>query len=156
VFPTVTRVNASSFATGRYPNAHGILGNTVYAPAVDANNAISTGEYQRLRALEQVNGRLLLTDSLGEIVARHYVVTPAGEFPARAWRTIHIAAELGRIMAGMPRLEQSLAPLDCEQFSRRQLQEGAMNWPLHATGLAVTDGSVTTPNPRLQQARGQA
>ena len=34
VFPTVTRVNASTFVTGTYPEAHGILGNTIYIPRV--------------------------------------------------------------------------------------------------------------------------
>ena len=70
VFPTVTRVNASSFVTGRYPTAHGIIGNSIYAPTVDPNKAISTGEYEQLRALER-SGPLLLTESLGEILARH-------------------------------------------------------------------------------------
>ena len=31
VSPTVTRVNASSIATGTYPETHGLLGNTVYS-----------------------------------------------------------------------------------------------------------------------------
>src|SRR4249919_352124 len=35
VFPTVTRVNASSFVTGAYPETHGLLGNTIYIPAAD-------------------------------------------------------------------------------------------------------------------------
>src|SRR5262245_61363657 len=35
VFPTVTRVNASSFVTGVYPEAHGLLGNTIYIPSVE-------------------------------------------------------------------------------------------------------------------------
>ena len=32
VFPTVTRVNASSFSSGSYPGTHGLMGNTVYFP----------------------------------------------------------------------------------------------------------------------------
>src|SRR5687768_14925828 len=35
VYPTVTRVNASSFSTGAYPERHGILGNSVFFPRVD-------------------------------------------------------------------------------------------------------------------------
>jgi hypothetical protein len=34
VYPTVTRVNASSYATGTYPATHGILGTTVYFPSI--------------------------------------------------------------------------------------------------------------------------
>jgi len=33
VFPTVTRVNAASLATGTQPGTHGILGNQMYVPA---------------------------------------------------------------------------------------------------------------------------
>ncbi len=36
VFPTVTRVNASSFVTGVYPEAHGLMGNTIYVPRANA------------------------------------------------------------------------------------------------------------------------
>ncbi len=34
VVPTVTRVNASSIATGSYPRTHGMLGNSLYVPRV--------------------------------------------------------------------------------------------------------------------------
>ena len=36
VFPTVTRVNASSFVTGAYPETHGLLGNDIYVPSANA------------------------------------------------------------------------------------------------------------------------
>ncbi|HEX8038142.1 MAG TPA: alkaline phosphatase family protein, partial [Chryseosolibacter sp.] len=32
VFPTVTRVNASSYVTGSYPHTNGLMGNSVYFP----------------------------------------------------------------------------------------------------------------------------
>src|ERR1700756_1421834 len=35
VYPTVTRVNASSIATGTYPEVHGLMGNSVFFPQVD-------------------------------------------------------------------------------------------------------------------------
>ena len=35
VYPTVTRVNASSISTGAYPETHGLLGNIVFFPKVD-------------------------------------------------------------------------------------------------------------------------
>src|ERR1035437_9739571 len=44
VFPTVTRVNASSYASGSYPATNGILGNTVYFPQVDKKKGLNTGE----------------------------------------------------------------------------------------------------------------
>src|SRR5688500_7449047 len=35
VFPTVTRVNSSSYSTGSYPAKNGLMGNTVYFPQVN-------------------------------------------------------------------------------------------------------------------------
>src|SRR5262245_49508706 len=41
--PTVTRVNASTIATGTYPETHGLLGNNVYVPSVNAARGLDTG-----------------------------------------------------------------------------------------------------------------
>src|SRR5256885_12290277 len=54
VFPTVTRVNASSIVTGAYPETHGLLGNTIYIPHVDAAHGLDTGERENLEAVERV------------------------------------------------------------------------------------------------------
>ena len=68
VFPTVTRVNASSMATGAYPETHGLLGNTVYIPAVNATKGLDTGSRENLEAIARANGPLLTAPSLGEIL----------------------------------------------------------------------------------------
>src|SRR5471032_2634441 len=68
VFPTVTRVNASSFVTGAYPETHGLLGNTIYIPSVDAIKGLDTGERENLEAVERAEGRLLTAPTLGEIL----------------------------------------------------------------------------------------
>ena len=66
-YPTVTRVNAASIATGAYPEAHGLLGNAVYFPAVDARRFLSTGERANLLRIEAAEGgRLLTAPTLGE------------------------------------------------------------------------------------------
>src|SRR6478672_2911637 len=70
VFPTVTRVNASSFVTGAYPETHGLLGNTIYVPAVSATKTLDTGEREDLEAVERAEGRLLTAPTLGEILQR--------------------------------------------------------------------------------------
>ena len=70
VFPTVTRVNASSIATGAYPETHGLLGNTVYIPAVNATKGLDTGSRENLEAIGRANGPLLTAPSLGEILQR--------------------------------------------------------------------------------------
>src|SRR5471032_2776080 len=52
VFPTVTRVNASSISTGAYPERHGLLGNTVFFPQVDANRFLDTSDKANLLKID--------------------------------------------------------------------------------------------------------
>lgn len=69
VYPTVTRVNSSSYSTGCYPSTNGILGNTVYFPQVDKKHGLNTGEAsEMLKVAEATHGHLLTTISLGEIL----------------------------------------------------------------------------------------
>src|SRR5687768_11915205 len=70
VFPTVTRVNSTSIATGTYPRAHGLMHNTIFLPDASAN-AIDTGEAAELLAAQTaIGGRLLTAVSLGELLAQ--------------------------------------------------------------------------------------
>ena len=70
VFPTVTRVNSASLSTGTLPSAHGIVGNSLYAPLVDRRAAISVGDHRSLYALiESRGGRLLPCDTLADRIA---------------------------------------------------------------------------------------
>ncbi len=67
VYPTVTRVNAASISTGAYPETHGLMGNAVFFPAVDAARFLSTGERDNLLRVEEAEaGRLLTAPTLGE------------------------------------------------------------------------------------------
>jgi arylsulfatase A-like enzyme len=70
VFPTVTRVNASSFVTGTYPETHGLLGNTIYIPSADATRGLDTGDRDNLERVARSEGRLLTTPTLGELLQR--------------------------------------------------------------------------------------
>ncbi|MGH7306299.1 MAG: alkaline phosphatase family protein [Candidatus Rokuibacteriota bacterium] len=66
VFPTVTRVNAAAIGTGMHPSSTGILGNQMYAAAVDPRRALDTGNHRKLLELDQASGgRLVLTETLG-------------------------------------------------------------------------------------------
>lgn len=51
VFPTVTRVNAATIASGSWPSDHGLPGNLLYAPLVDPAGPISFGEGDSFAAL---------------------------------------------------------------------------------------------------------
>ncbi|WP_276371021.1 alkaline phosphatase family protein [Chryseolinea sp. H1M3-3] len=69
VFPTVTRVNASSYSSGSYPGTHGLMGNTVYFPAVDSKKGLNTGDYADLnKIMAATNGHLLTAVTLGEVL----------------------------------------------------------------------------------------
>lgn len=72
VFPTVTRVNASSYSTGSYPGTHGLMGNTVYFPEVNKTAGMNTGDAAQLEMIAKVTGDHLLTaSSLGEILQKN-------------------------------------------------------------------------------------
>lgn len=69
VFPTVTRVNAASYATGSYPSAHGLMGNAIYLPEVNRLRSLSTGNAGNLRhIMDFTSGKLLTAPSLGEVL----------------------------------------------------------------------------------------
>jgi len=66
VFPTVTRVNTASIATGTLPSQHGIVSNSLYLPAV-SDKLLNDGDYQTLLSLGKLNGgRVVGPKSLGE------------------------------------------------------------------------------------------
>ncbi|GLU52689.1 alkaline phosphatase family protein [Dyadobacter frigoris] len=68
VFPTVTRVNSASYATGSYPGTHGLLGNAVYFPQANKTRALGT-TYEDLTKIEgAISGPLLTAVSLGEVL----------------------------------------------------------------------------------------
>jgi len=68
VYPTVTRVNAASMATGAYPEAHGLLGNTVFVPGANPMRGLDTGSRENLESIARAEGRLLTAPSLGELL----------------------------------------------------------------------------------------
>ena len=66
VFPTVTRVNAASISTGAYPETHGLLGNSVFFPRVDAGFLSTSDRGNLLRIEAAEDERLLTAPTLGE------------------------------------------------------------------------------------------
>jgi predicted AlkP superfamily pyrophosphatase or phosphodiesterase len=70
VFPTVTRANSASIATGALPATHGIPGNTFYAPALDPARVLATSDAAHLGRLAAYRGgRLLTCDTLADRLA---------------------------------------------------------------------------------------
>lgn len=68
VFPTVTRVNSASYATGAYPATHGLLGNAIYIPEVNSHKAIGTSFGDLNKIPEATSGPILTALSLGELL----------------------------------------------------------------------------------------
>jgi predicted AlkP superfamily pyrophosphatase or phosphodiesterase len=68
VFPTVTRVNSSSYSTGSYPGTHGLLGNAIYMPEVNKNKSTGTSYADLSKATKAISGPLLTAVSLGEVL----------------------------------------------------------------------------------------
>ena len=72
VFPTVTRVNAATIATGAQPGTHGIVGNQIYVPAVDRRQALDTGNHRNLLAVDAATGGgLVRARTLAERLDKH-------------------------------------------------------------------------------------
>jgi len=69
VYPTVTRVNSSSISTGAYAERHGILGNSVFFPRVNAERFLDTGQRADLEKIQvDQDGVLLTATTLGEVL----------------------------------------------------------------------------------------
>jgi len=71
IFPTSTRVNAAALATGTYPSRHGIVGNSMFVAGVNRQAPFDTGDYRQLIRLEEADGRVVTTPTLGEILQRN-------------------------------------------------------------------------------------
>ena len=94
VYPTVTRVNASSFSTGAYPEVHGLLGNSVFFPRVDPARFLDTADRDALLKIEASEGRLLTATTMGEVLqaaGKRMLVVGSGSAGA-AWLNNHTVA----------------------------------------------------------------
>lgn len=69
-YPSHTRVNVSTLATGTTPGRHGIVANTMLVPFATEDHIIDTSNYQHLDALDgHSGGHALLTPTLGDLLA---------------------------------------------------------------------------------------
>lgn len=72
-WPTHTRVNMSTLATGTTPGRHGIVANTMLVPGATDDDIIDTSNSRHLDALDRFSGShgLLGAPDLGTILAAH-------------------------------------------------------------------------------------
>lgn len=80
VFPTVTRINAASLVTGRYPGNHGLAANMLVMRDFDPHLAFSALEPALAQVAEKL-GHVLLAPTLADILSQHgqeYIAVGAG------------------------------------------------------------------------------
>jgi len=86
VFPSETRVNASSVSTGCYPGTHGVVGNSIYVPAVNKDVPLNTGNHEDLQAIGRIQN-LLSVPTLAEVLRNNnktYAIFSSGS-PGSSW-----------------------------------------------------------------------
>ena len=69
VFPSMTRVATTSFATGQWPGVHGIVNNAFHMPHVVAGAPLDTSNFEHLSRLKAAEGQVVTTMSLGHVLA---------------------------------------------------------------------------------------
>lgn len=79
-YPSHTRVNSSTFSTGRTPGQHGIVANTMIVPNATEDHIVDTGSYQHLDSMGERDGiGTQLTESLSDILVKNgYRMAVAG------------------------------------------------------------------------------
>ena len=71
VFPSATRVNSASIATGCFPARHGLHGNAIALDEGDGLIAVSVGSVQFRERWRRATGRTLLAPTLSERLREH-------------------------------------------------------------------------------------
>jgi phosphonoacetate hydrolase len=69
VFPSLTRVNATAFATGSPPGRSGVTANKFYDPDVYPERMVDTGKREDVLAADRRYGGLVTAPTLGEALA---------------------------------------------------------------------------------------
>ena len=152
VYPTVTRVNASSISTGAYPSMHGLMGNSVFFPQVDRDRFLSTGDRANLlKVSEAVGGELLTAPTLGETLraAGERVLVVSSGSSGSAFLLNHTAAGGGIIHYdfGVPgAIRQQALQLLGEVPAAATPNDARNRWVVDAffqVGLPEVDPAVT-------------
>ena len=71
VFPSATRVNSASIATGCWPKSHGLAGNAIALDEGDGLKAVSVGPPEFRDRLRRITGRTLHRPTLAERLRPH-------------------------------------------------------------------------------------
>lgn len=97
VFPSMTRVATTSFATGQWPNTHGIVNNAFHQPDLVQGAPVNTADFANLSQLKSAQGHAVTATSLGHALAANglRMGTVHCGTPGAAFLINHAAASLG-------------------------------------------------------------
>jgi arylsulfatase A-like enzyme len=116
-FPTVTRINSATLATGCLPASHGIVGNSLFSAAVDPRRPFNTGDHRALARLAELRGgrllpRATLADRVGGSGGRTVVASTGSPGSALLCHP-HIAERPGdvRLHPAAPAPADALGPV---------------------------------------------
>ena len=141
IFPSATRASAASIATGCWPAAHGLHGNSMGLPTVDGVTVFDVGDPAFLGHMHAALGRMLTAPTLAERLEAHGGVVVASNVspgaayfhdPAHFGTVVHRAGSFG---PGGRALDASEAPAVSHDaagdaaltrwFCEKMLREGA-------------------------------
>ncbi|MEO1457251.1 MAG: alkaline phosphatase family protein [Pseudomonadota bacterium] len=135
VFPSMTRVATTSFATGSRPETHGIVHNAFFHRAVIPDRPLDTSNGDHLRAAEAHHGgRFVEADGLGCALARagkRYSVVHSGS-AGSSYLVNHKAAEHGHRTVTLLGRDASPTPAAVDETVARF-------GPIPSGGLPKTD-----------------
>jgi predicted AlkP superfamily pyrophosphatase or phosphodiesterase len=151
----VTRVNASSIATGSYPDTHGLLGNTVFFPRLDAAKFFDTADFTNLQKIAAAEGgRVLTTPTLAELLqsaGRRLLVAGSGSSGAAFLNNPTVAG--GAILhpqftlpASLGESMRVLGPAPAEKKTGKTVESGIDHYAVDAllkVGLPRIQPTVT-------------
>lgn len=96
-FPSITRVNKVSLATGAWPGEHGIWANAFWDPAIFPDRAVDLAKTADVHDADRAAGRLISVPTAGEYLARaglRYAVVHTAR-PGAAWLLDYRGDRLG-------------------------------------------------------------
>lgn len=122
VFPSMTRVAGSSFATGSKPSTHGIVDNAFYHPPLSSHFLLDTSNSDHLIKADEIhNGNFIEAEGFGCALAKggkNYAVVHTGS-AGSAYMVSHKANIHGHWTFSVHGREKSLTPEAVDEMIKR-------------------------------------
>lgn len=149
-YPSHTRVNMSSLASGTSPGRHGIVANTMLVPGATPDHVIDTSNYQHLDALDDFSGgQALFVPALGDLLARQGERVAVAGTGSSGSNLLWTRNDRGRII----NTNSAYGLADLYDLREKLGEIPELGWPqverLRYTTRAVTDVFLGDPRNRV-------